>query len=430
MKSLFKTLVSFMIGLLILLGLSSLGVAYFVDPNQFKAPIQQAVLKQTGHQLQLKGPIHWKCYPTLSLELNEVALGVTPSESDSLFSAEKIKVDLSWRTLLKRRLTFNFVLTLPIGRVDGSLTPHFKNQSWQLAFIEADLSSPQLKLPNLKVDELQAHIHHQDDRLTIEPLHFKIADAKQMVALKITLGAKPQWFLKSKGEAFELSTLLATFEPPIVSAKTSVDLDLQGLGFSLDDVKKTLSGNAKIHLVKGQLEGIDLSALLKHALTNVHDLLNVLGGNLSSNAAQILKTEAKNWSLDVSNKNAQTPFDELRASIIFMKGIASNADLHISHSDYHIEGQGTFQLNDETLDYNVIASLNQSPYPATDALGTYLFKMRLPIHIQGTFKNPNIQPDLNTYFNNTLQYVQKNQAAELLKKTLSNTLNKFLKPNG
>lgn len=412
------------------LGISTALVIQFVDPNQFKEPIQKAIWRYNGHQLILQGPIHWKWYPMLSLELNEVDLRRSPSATNSLLYLQKIKVDLSWHALLKKRFALNFVATLPIGTLDGSLSAHFKANSRQLAFIDADISSHRLLIQPITINRLKARIHHENDQLIISPFNFEIAGAQQTADLKIILSPKAQWFLKQTGEPFEITKLLSSIDPhPKVAGRTKLDLELQGHGLNLAEAKKTLSGKAIVRITQGQFKGIDLIALLKQALSGVHDLINALTGQPSANSIQALNAEAKNWSFDHLNKTASTPFDDLSASINFTAGVGTNPDLRIIHRDYHIEGNGSLDLSSEKLHYKAVANLTQSPYPPTDDLGTYLFKMPVPVDIQGTLQNPSIRPDLNTYFNNTLLYVQKTKAAALLKQTLEHTLHKILKPN-
>ncbi|TLY48311.1 MAG: AsmA family protein [Gammaproteobacteria bacterium] len=96
MSKLFRIFIT-LIGAIILLGLVSLiGLVVFVNPNDLKPQISQAVTKFTGRQLQLGGDIQWSIFPWLGLQLNNVKLTNNPGFGDSPFAQIK-KLDIQVR---------------------------------------------------------------------------------------------------------------------------------------------------------------------------------------------------------------------------------------------------------------------------------------------------------------------------------------------
>lgn len=88
-----------LIGAVVLLGLVALiGLVIFVNPNDLKPQIDQAVTKFTGRQLQLNGDIQWTIFPRLGLQLNDAKLANIPGFGDNPFAQIK-KLDIQVRLL-------------------------------------------------------------------------------------------------------------------------------------------------------------------------------------------------------------------------------------------------------------------------------------------------------------------------------------------
>jgi AsmA protein len=98
MSKILRIFITFM-GAVILLGLVSLiGLVVFVNPNDLKPQINQAVTKFTGRQLQLGGDIQWSIFPWLGLQLNDAKLTNSPDFGNNSFAQIK-KLDIQVRLL-------------------------------------------------------------------------------------------------------------------------------------------------------------------------------------------------------------------------------------------------------------------------------------------------------------------------------------------
>ena len=94
------------IGAVLLLGLVSLiGLVVFVNPNDLKPQISQAVTKFTGRQLQLGGDIQWSIFPWLGLQLNDVKLTNSPNFGNNPFAKiKKLDIQVRLYPLLHKQL--------------------------------------------------------------------------------------------------------------------------------------------------------------------------------------------------------------------------------------------------------------------------------------------------------------------------------------
>ncbi|ADN75685.1 AsmA family protein [Ferrimonas balearica DSM 9799] len=94
-----------LLGLLTVVVVLTLYLAFFFDLNSFKGPIADKVKQATGRELVIGGDIGWSVYPTLGLELAQVQLGNLPGEQlPPLLSVEQASVGVALLPLLKREL--------------------------------------------------------------------------------------------------------------------------------------------------------------------------------------------------------------------------------------------------------------------------------------------------------------------------------------
>ncbi|MES2142440.1 MAG: AsmA family protein [Pseudomonadota bacterium] len=95
-----------LIGTCILLALVAIiGLVVFVNPNDLKPQISQAVSNYTGRQLQLGGNIEWSLFPWLGLQLNGAKLSNTPGFGDKPFAQiQKLDIQVRLLPLLHKQL--------------------------------------------------------------------------------------------------------------------------------------------------------------------------------------------------------------------------------------------------------------------------------------------------------------------------------------
>lgn len=136
MSKILRVLVTIM-GAFILLGLLAIiGFVVFVNPNDLKPQISQAVNKYTGRQLQLAGNIEWSLYPWLGLQLNDTKLSNTPGFGDKPFAQiKKLDIQVRLLPLLHKQLEIGKL------RVNGLILYLVKNAqgrtNWQGPFTQA-----------------------------------------------------------------------------------------------------------------------------------------------------------------------------------------------------------------------------------------------------------------------------------------------------
>ncbi len=148
-----------------------------------------------------------------------------------------------------------------------------------------------------------------------------------------------------------------------ISGKADMEIKLSSSGHSRKQILSELVGNSKVTLLKGAVEGIDITG-------RVQDLQKVASQSLVPNSTQ------------------RTEFDELKATFKFNRGIASNKDLLLSADNLKLKGQGVIDFSRGLIDYQVDTKINGKDSAQAK-------KMSVPIRIKGSIDAPRIKLDVN-----------------------------------
>lgn len=163
------------------------------------------------------------------------------------------------------------------------------------------------------------------------------------------------------------------------------------IDFNLAQTKQT-NGIVKFNITKGVLNGVDV----KYYLSKAQALLS--------------KTES------LENNNQKTPFDEFKGTLNIHDNIIDNNDLIILSPDFKANGEGSINLQNQTLAYKLQAwRLYADGSQRPNALP-------LAIRIKGNLSHPKIEPDLDLY----LKAVLKNEVRKELNKQIEKNLSKII----
>ena len=97
-------------GLIALIGVALLLVVLFVDPNDYRDDIAQAVEQRTGRRLTLSGDLKLSVFPWVALDVGPATLGDAPGFGDEPFvSIERARVGVRLLPLLRGDLEVGHV---------------------------------------------------------------------------------------------------------------------------------------------------------------------------------------------------------------------------------------------------------------------------------------------------------------------------------
>ncbi len=302
MSKVFRIFIT-LIGAIILLGLVSLiGLVIFVNPNDLKPQISQAVTKFTGRQLQLGGDIQWSVFPWLGLQLNNVKLTNNPGFGNDPFAQIK-KLDIQVRLipLLHKQLEIG---KLQIYGLTLYLIKNAKGQvNWEGPFSPSPKNNSETNLTdNLKplgfivtgLDIRDGHIIYADQQknkhLEITELQLKSAN----LAINKSSPFDIQFNLNSNSPIINAavklrsSVILSTDRKNIDFNNLNLNLFLKGPSYPKGELPISLKGHIDIDLDKQAMVIDQLIAFINQIkltglITGQHILNNPsFAGTLSS----------------------------------------------------------------------------------------------------------------------------------------------------
>ena len=146
-----------------------------------------------------------------------------------------------------------------------------------------------------------------------------------------------------------------------LSGRGNVDLQATARGAALNAVMQTLNGHVDTNLADGALEGMDLGYEI--------------------GLAQAL---VKHTAAPPRSNPARTKFDAVKMSAQITNGVARTSDLTISSAMLRVRAQGSANLVNKAIDFQMVASYLK--VPGTSAAD-------IPLKITGTYVNPTVRPD-------------------------------------
>ncbi|MEO0916748.1 MAG: AsmA family protein [Pseudomonadota bacterium] len=154
----------------------------------------------------------------------------------------------------------------------------------------------------------------------------------------------------------------------------NTQLSFLGVGQSLDEIMRSLSGSAALDIGKGDITGFDLASLF--------------GGSDTAEAV---------------GDRATTIFQSLEASFDIENGVMRNDDLLITANLFEATGRGDIDLGGQRMDYTLRPRVFEN-----DLTGG----LSIPVRIEGPWSSLRIYPDLEAVARERLELEEEKLRAE------------------
>ncbi len=225
----------------------------------------------------------------------------------------------------------------------------------------------------VSVDQLQADVALTRGKLTVAPHSAQVFGGK--LAGSLTVDANTNEFaLQENITGIKLQTLLAALgQEPRVTGDGALALELQGAGSTVKSLQQNLAGKVSVNLKDGAIKGIDIGAIINNVRT-------MLGKAPAQQGAG----------------SGQTAFTELTASATIQKGIATNQDLNVKAPLFRLDGAGTINIPQSSLDYLAKVAVVESSTGQGGKDLAALKGLTIPIKISGKFDNPQYSVDVGS----------------------------------
>lgn len=311
------------------------------------------------------------------------------------------------------------------------LTNHYKDEVGFTTTINAKLTTQTVHLEPIQIQWRGINIfgkltaNANNNIINIDPITIGILGSEHQASVNIDLKtAVPIFSIKDKTNTFAIDKLLSTLAQfKKLHGETSITTALNFKGNQPNTLKSSLQGTLELAIQQGTFDGIDVHQLLKQTEATLHGLFNAIKNKTQlSNIPALLTSQVKDWKAN-QGLDPKTHFDVLHAKAQFQNGISQETNFTVQHSDYDIQGNGTINLVNETVNIKIKALYKNKPQAKdSDGVIAYMLKTPVTIIVQGSLYNPTIKVDLNTYCKEAIEKSHK----ELFKSVIKKTLNKII----
>lgn len=272
-----------------LFAVAILAVVLFVDPNDFKDDITQAVQEATGRDLQLQGDIGLSLYPWLGLTLGAAQLSNASGFEDKVFaSVESVDIKAKLLPLIQQRIEMKTVQLQGL-QVNLSRTADGRNNWDDLAASPIKASTSNQPSANIETSSVSPVAALAIGGLNIEDARIRWDDRQAGQVVEVdTFNLRTGSIAPRVPIDIQLSTQVSVSEPAL---KTPVKLQAQ---LSLDPEAQ-----------RYRLNGLDVSLNLHSDLLPVSPLNARLMGSVDADIAQ-QKLQFDDVQLQALNVTAKT----------------------------------------------------------------------------------------------------------------------------
>ena len=229
----------------------------------------------------------------------------------------------------------------------------------RLANADVKLSIAQLKSRGVLYRAIATHLSLQDGRLRLDPVAADLPEGHLDATLSAdATQASPPVALRLRIPVLALRPLLAAMsKPDYINGNMDVQADLHGAGATPHAIAASLDGSVGLSLANGTVDNRLLGSTLGSVLRSVN-------------------------MLDLVGRGGTSQVQCFAARVDASHGIATVRSLVFASSLLSMDGDGSLNLGNETLDLRV--------RPETRIAGTSLM---VPLRITGPFRSPNSAPD-------------------------------------
>jgi AsmA protein len=257
-----------------------------------------------------------------------------------------------------------------------------------------------LEVHGLKLADVSAQLNAAKGRVAVAPHSAKLYEGT--VAGEVVVDANRNHItLNEQLKNISIGPLLRDFaEQDRVDGRGNVALDVTTAGATVNAMKRSLNGTAKVELRDGAVKGVNIGEIIRKARST-------LGG--SQPAAE---GEA------AADNTEKTDFSELNASFAIKNGVAHNEDLELKAPLFRLGGAGDINIANSTLDYLAKASIVATSQGQGGKERDNLAGLTVPVRLTGSFDDLKYKVD----FRGMAGQAAKSEVGEKLKDRLGEKL--------
>jgi AsmA protein len=229
-----------------------------------------------------------------------------------------------------------------------------------------------LQLMGLRISQFKAQLHAANGRAELAPHSAKLYEGSLQGALSLAASGN-RLALKETLDGIAVGPLLKDLMGrDALEGRGSVALDVNAAGATVNAMKKSLDGSARIDLKDGAVKGVNLTEALR-------------------------KTRAAFGSKSAQQQPAdpgqRTDFSAMHASFVIRNGVAHNDDLEVKAPLVRVGGAGDVDIGKSQLNYLANATVVATSQGQGGADLEHLRGLTIPVRLTGPFDAPKYEID-------------------------------------
>lgn len=256
-----------------------------------------------------------------------------------------------------------------------------------------------LQVQGLRLAEVKAQLRAADGRADLAPHSAKLYEGTVAGALGLNASGN-RVTLKETLTGVAIGPLLKDLMGrDALEGRGNVALDVNAAGASVNAMKKTLAGSARVALKDGAVKGFNLTEALRKT------------------KAAFGSKSAQQQPADTSQR---TDFAEMTASFAIAKGVARNDDLEVKAPLFRLGGAGDIDIGNGQLNYVARATVVATSKGQGGADLDHLAGLTIPVKLTGPFEAPKYEVD----YRSLASGAAKEKAKEKVRTRLKDLLNR------
>lgn len=241
-------------------------------------------------------------------------------------------------------------------------------------------------LGGMEFENVEVGLNSSNGRLRIHPLTAEFFDGAYVGDININAsGNTPVLSVNERIQDVSLTALgRAMFDRENITGMINGSFELSGRGNDMGEIQRTLNGNLSFTLRDGAWEGVDLWYQLRRA------------------RASFRQEQAPE-----PTTPARTPFSEVSATGTVTNGILENDDFFAELPFMQLNGNGSVNLPEATVDYSLSGRVFEQPEYLPDEVTPEeledLTRAVIPLRISGPLASPSVGIDFEALLREELE---------------------------
>lgn len=252
--------------------------------------------------------------------------------------------------------------------------------------VDASLDIGKVEISGLTLSGIKARAVIRDGKLTLDPLQSQLYDGAIQGRMVLDGSSDvPVLSLSQSLSGVQVAPLLTDLaEVDRLVGVANFNMDLKAAGQTSSQMIADLDGTMKFGVDDGKIRGINITHAVQSALA------------LLERRAPPPKT------------SEDTPFDFMRGTATITNGIMRNDDLTGDLIAMNITGKGQINLVDETIDYDLLASVPEGQKSADLGLARAAGRS-IPISITDSLNDPSVKVDVGALVGDKVKSLIRDQ---------------------